>query len=82
MTGPAVDITLTWRDLGEPFMVEFEKDRSATGVHEMFSLFVPARQVEVIANGVRGRGVPGPRDMGGKAITTAFLAFSETWVKT
>jgi len=81
VTGPGVDITLTWRDFMPPFMVEYQKEQSATGRHEMFSLFAPARQAEVVANGVRGRGVPGPRDMGGKQSTTAFLAFSETWIK-
>ena len=81
VTGPNVDISLTWRDLGEPFMVEFLKEQSATGKHEMFSLFVPARACEVVANGVRGRGVPGPRDMHRTPSSTAFLAFSETWIK-
>ncbi len=81
ITGPDVDITLTWRELGEPFMVEFLKEQSSTGKHEMFSLFVPARACEVVANGVRGRGVPGPRDMYGTQSSTAFLAFSETWIK-
>ena len=80
--GPGVDVTLTWRDFTAPFMVEYgNKEQSATGRHEMFSLFVPARQAEVIANGVRGRGVSGPREMFGKQSTTTFLAFSETWIK-
>jgi hypothetical protein len=81
ITGPDVDVTLTWREFDPPFMVEYLKEQSATGAHEMFSLFAPARQAEVVANGVRGRGVVGPRDMSGKRSTTAFLAFSETWVK-
>jgi hypothetical protein len=81
ITGPGVDMTLTWRDFDQPFMVEYLKEQSATGAHEMFSLFVPARRAEVVVNGVRGRGVPGPRDMAGKQSTTAFLAFSETWIK-
>ena len=81
VTGPDCDITLVWRDFHEPFMVEYLKEQSATGRHEMFSLFVPARACEVVANGVRGRGAPGPRDMFGKESTTAFLAFSETWIK-
>jgi hypothetical protein len=82
VTGPEADITLTWSDFDEPFMVEYaSKEQSATGAHEMFSLFVPARGAVVVANGVRGRGVPGPRDMAGKQSSTAFLAFSETWIK-
>jgi hypothetical protein len=82
VTGPGVDIILTWREFDAPFMVEYSsKEQSATGRHEMFSLFVPGRQAEVVVNGVRGRGVVGPRDMGGRQSTTAFLAFSETWIK-
>ena len=82
ITGPGVDIALTWRDFTPPFMVEYgNKEQSATGQHEMFSLFVPSRQAEVVANGVRGRGVSGPRDMYSKQSTTTFLAFSETWIK-
>jgi hypothetical protein len=79
--GAGVDVSLTWSELQEPFVVEYLKEHSATGAHEMFSLFVPARGAEVVANGVRGRGVPGPRDQFGKQGSTAFLAFSETWVK-
>jgi hypothetical protein len=79
--GEGVDVTLTWRALDEPFMVEYQKEHSATGEHEMFSLFVPAREAEVVANGIHGSGVPGERDMHGKRISTCFLAFSETWVR-
>ena len=81
VTGPEVDMALTWRDFDSPFMVEYPKEQSATGAHEMFSLFVPAHRAEVLVNGIRGRGEPGPRDMAGKSSTTAFLAFSETWIK-
>jgi hypothetical protein len=79
--GPGVDVTLSWQDLQKPFVVEYMKEQSATGQHEMFSLFVPARAAEVIANGVRGKGVVGPRDIFGTQSSMAFLAFSETWVK-
>jgi hypothetical protein len=79
--GPGVDVTLAWKELQEPFVVEYLKEQSATGRHEMFSLFVPAREAEVIVNGVRGTGVVGPRDVFGKTSSMAFLAFSETWVK-
>ena len=81
VAGPQVDVTLTWSDFDEPFMVEYQKEQSATGQHEMFSLFVPARRAEVRVNGIAGRGVPGERDMAGKRISTCFMAFSETWVK-
>jgi hypothetical protein len=80
--GPNCDLTFTWGDTDPAFMVEYaSKEQSATGKHEMFSLFVPAKTAKVVANGVVGKGVPGTRVMGGKTISTCFLAFSETWVK-
>lgn len=78
--GPGIDVTLTWHGLGEPFFVEYDPASSATGRHEMYSLFVPATSGQVRVNGQEGRGSPIPRNMGGKEITTAFLAFSETWI--
>jgi hypothetical protein len=75
-------VCLTWKGLGDAFLVEMPKDKSATGRHEMFSLFVDAHAVEATIN---GRGVAGrafPREFAGKKdSSTAFLAFSETWVK-
>lgn len=81
ITGPDIDVSLTWREFDAPFFVEFDKERSATGAHEMISLFVPARQADVVVNGTRSTGAPEPRDMAGKQSSTAFLAFSETWLK-
>lgn len=79
--GNGLDIRLSWRNLGEPYMVEMPVDKSATGKHEMFSLFVDAAAVETAVNGQRIAGVPQFRDMGGRRSSTAFLAFSETWVR-
>lgn len=75
------DVSLTWELLGDVFMVEFPKERSATGQHEMFSLFVNASGVRVSVNGQAVAGRPFPRDVFGKQGSTAFLAFSETWVR-
>src|SRR5581483_6274355 len=75
-------VTLTWRDLGDVYMVEFPKEKSATGAHEMFSLFVDARAVDVSINGRGVAGRPFQRDFAGKQdSSSAFLAFSETWVR-
>ncbi len=80
IAGDGVDVTLAWKNLQTPFFVEYLKDQSATGKHEMFSLFVPARDAEVLVNGVKGTGVVGPRDVFGTQSSMAFLAFSETWL--
>jgi hypothetical protein len=75
------EVSLTWEPLGDVFMVEFPKEKSATGCHEMFSLFVNASGVRVSVNGQGVAGRPFPRDVLGKQGSTAFLAFSETWVR-
>ena len=74
-------MSLTWEKLGAPFIVEMPKDKSATGRHEMFSLFVDCPSVRVSINGKGVAGRPFPREFAGKKdSSTAFLAFSETWV--
>ena len=79
--GESGEVTLTWEPLTDAFMVELPKEKSATGQHDMFSLFVTAGGVRVSVNGKGVAGRPVPRDMAGKRTSTAFLAFSETWVK-
>lgn len=76
------EVALTWEPLSDSFMVEMPKDKSATGQHEMFSVFVPASGARVSINGRNvASGRPFPRDVAGKMSSTAFLAFSETWVR-
>jgi hypothetical protein len=79
--GEGIEATLAWEALGEPFLVRLPVDRSATGRHEMWSLFVDAGRVSATVNGRRLRGQPVPRDFVGRRSSTAFLAFSETWVR-
>jgi hypothetical protein len=79
--GESGDVSLTWEPLTDAFMVELPREKSATGRHEMFSLFVTAGGVKVSINGKGVAGRPVPRDMAGKQTSTAFLAFSETWVR-
>lgn len=79
--GDGVEASLSWEVLGEPFMVLLPKDKSATGRHELYSLFVDAARVTTTVNGRALRGRPFPRDFAGRRSSTAFLAFSETWVR-
>jgi hypothetical protein len=74
-------VRLTWSDLGEPFCFAFPPDKSATGKHHMPSLFVPCRDASVTVNGRPLPGKPVPREIAGRTITTAMLAFSETWIR-
>ncbi len=74
-------VRLTWSGLGKPFCFALPPDKSATGKHHMPSLFVGCRDATVTVNGRALPGKPVPRVMAGHSLTTAMLAFSETWIR-
>jgi hypothetical protein len=74
-------VRLTWSGLGKPFCFVLPPDKSATGKHHMPSLFVGCRDATVTVNGRALPGKPVPREIAGHTITTAMLAFSETWIR-
>ena len=74
-------VRLTWSGLGKPFCFAIPPDKSATGKHHMPSLFVGCRDATIAVNGRMLPGKPTPREIAGHAITTAMLAFSETWIR-
>jgi hypothetical protein len=73
-------VRLTWSGLGQPFCFVLSPDKSATGKHHMPSLFVGCEDATVTVNGRALPGKPVPREIAGHTITTAMLAFSETWI--
>ena len=74
-------VKLTWSGLGKPFCFAVPPEKSATGRHTMPSLFVGCREATIAVNGRVLPGKPAPREIAGHSITTAMLAFSETWIK-
>jgi len=72
---------LTWSGLGDPFCFALPPDKSATGKHHMPSLFVGCQDATITVNGRTLPGKPAPREIAGQTITTAMLAFSETWIR-
>jgi hypothetical protein len=82
-TVKAGDLTveLTWSGLGEPFCFALPPDKSATARHSMPSLFVGCRDATIAVNDRILPGRPVPREIAGHTITTAMLAFSETWIR-
>ena len=72
---------MTWDQLGVPFVVDVNAAQSATGTHEMYSVFIEAKAASVTLGGARMGGQVANRQLFGRTISTAFLAFSETWVK-
>lgn len=74
-------VKLTWSGLHDPFCFALPPDKSATGKHHMPSLFVPCADATITVNGRDLPGEPVPREIAGHTLTTAMLAFSETWVR-
>ena len=72
---------MAWEQLGAPFAVEVKKEQSSTGTHEMVSIFLEARAAQITLGGKALDGQVTDRQMFGRTISTAFLAFSETWIK-
>ena len=80
LRGSGVTLEMIWRDMGPPIPVEVTKENSATKAHEMYSVFLEAKTAEIILNGEALAGEVAERQFFGRTMSTAFLAFSETWV--
>jgi hypothetical protein len=76
-----MNVSLTWSGLGQPFCFALPPENSATGKHHMPSLFVGCETASVTVNGRIRTGAPIPREIAGQRISTAMLAFSETWIR-
>jgi hypothetical protein len=74
-------VRMTWSGLGTPFCFALPPDKSSTAKHYMPSLFVPCADASVTVNGKALPGKPVPREFAGHKLTTAMLAFSETWIR-
>ena len=75
-------VQLEWSGLSEPFLVDLAPSEGATGRHRMVSMFFDARQASARVNGNLAEGKPVPREFAGRSdSSTAFLAFSESWIK-
>ena len=75
-------VQLEWSKLSEAFLVDLKPAESATGKHRMVSMFFDARQTSARINGKPVAGKPVPREfVGRRDSSTAFLAFSESWIK-
>jgi hypothetical protein len=80
LEGAGVTVDMIWEDMGPPIPVEVTSENSATKEHEMYSVFLEARKAHVLINGTPLAGRVADRQFFGRSMSTAFLAFSETWV--
>ena len=78
--GENVSASMTWRDMNPPFAVEVTPEHAVTGAHDMYSVFLEAKDAAISVNGAELSGRVADRVLFGKTISTAFLAFAETWV--
>tara|TARA_A100001037_G_scaffold306105_1_gene349261 strand:- start:3502 stop:4116 length:615 start_codon:yes stop_codon:yes gene_type:complete len=81
VSGGGYDVRLDWKGLGEPFGMVVPPDSAPTGKHTFLSMFVGTDGGTVTLNGAPLPGQPVPRDAFGRQITSAFLAFSEIWMR-
>ncbi len=77
-----LEVRMTWGGLGDAYAVNMPAALGATKKHDMYSFFVDAKQATVSIDGRLLRGKLTNRNCGGTAKSSAFLAFSETWIKT
>ena len=80
LRGSGVTLEMIWEDMGPPIPVEVTKENSATKAHEMYSVFLEAKRAQIVINGAPLPGQIVDRQFFGRTMSTAFLAFSETWV--
>lgn len=77
--GGTYTVELIWRDFYTPFLIDMPVGGQFT--YGITSMFIPARSADVVINGKKAAGTPFPEPMGAMPSSSAFLAFSETWVK-
>ena len=75
------DISMTWYDFVEPFLIRIPPGGDAGRTHGVYSLFVPAKRAQLVVNGQLAEGRPFPQDRDGHIGSTCCLAWSETWVR-
>ncbi len=79
-TSGDLELSMEWRNLGNPFAVEVTPANCATGAHDMYSVFFEAADARIALNGAPLDGKVTDRLFFGRQMSTAFLAVSETWV--
>lgn len=75
------EVVMTWDGLGTPYAVDMPPAMGATKVHEMYSVFIDADTASITINGTPLTGHVVERDFALTRKSTAFLAFSESWMQ-
>ena len=75
------EISMTWYDLGEPFLVRSQPGSTPGRAHGVYSVLIPARKAQLAVNGRVASGRPFPTQRNGNVGSTCSLAWSESWVR-
>ena len=75
-----LEVVCTWSMLSPAYAVDMPPEKGPTKKHEMYSLFLDATQASVSVNGQPLAGKVVQRDFADTRKSTAFLAFSESWM--
>lgn len=73
-------VALVWRDFYEPFQLDTPVASGGPNPFGVTALFIPARSADVVINGKKAAGNVFPQKRGPAQSSSAFLAFSESWV--
>lgn len=77
-----LEVVCTWKGLSPAYAVDMPTENGPTKQHQMYSVFLDAADASVTINGRPLKGRVTQRDFAGTRKSTAFLAFSESWMKT
>ena len=77
----SLDIELVWDGLGKPTALELPPELTGGKENELYTLLIESTNPSIHINGRRLRGSPVERVQAGIKTTTAFLYFSETWIR-
>ena len=81
ITADSLDIELVWDGLGKPTALELPPELTGGKENELYTLLIESTNPSIHINGRRLRGSPVERVQAGIKTTTAFLYFSETWIR-
>ena len=76
-----VTVRAVWKDLAAPFQVERHGQSGEPGAMDVFSVLLSASDASLSISEQEAPGVVFPRQVGRQPITSAFLAFAESWVE-
>jgi len=77
----SLEIELVWDGLGTPTALELPAELTGGKENELYTLLIESTNPSIHINGQRLPGSPVERVQAGIKTTTAFLYFSETWIR-